>query len=103
GATDNPENISAIGHFITRHLDGAVDRWELCAFNNLCRDKYMRLDRNWPYAQTELVSARHMEALAKTARDAVADPEIVCWSGATRHDSHAAPGEQKNDISCCNT
>ncbi|MFP3981457.1 MAG: glycyl-radical enzyme activating protein [Desulfobacterales bacterium] len=103
GATDDPANISAIGDFITRHLTGAVDRWDLCAFNNLCRDKYMRLDRDWAYAHTELVTARHMEALAQTARQSVADPEIVCWSGATRRDSDAATGEQNNGISCCNT
>ena len=47
GATDMTENIQAIGAFIGGKLDGLVSRWELCAFNNLCRDKYLRLDMDW--------------------------------------------------------
>jgi len=44
GATDSSENILGIGDFIKENLEGAIVRWELCAFNNLCRDKYVRLE-----------------------------------------------------------
>jgi pyruvate formate lyase activating enzyme len=40
GATAREENIAAAGAFLA-DLPGKVSRWELCAFNNLCRDKYL--------------------------------------------------------------
>jgi pyruvate formate lyase activating enzyme len=83
-ATDAPENISAIGAFISRNLDGCVQRWELCAFNNLCRDKYLRLDKDWAFSDSELIPKARMEDLAAAARSSGVDPEIVHWSGATR-------------------
>jgi pyruvate formate lyase activating enzyme len=39
GATATPENVAGIGRFLAENLAGLVTRWELCAFNNLCRDK----------------------------------------------------------------
>ncbi len=89
GATDSSENILGIGDFIKENLEGAVARWELCAFNNLCRDKYVRLGMNWPYACEELPERSLMETLAQIARTRVS-PSIVCWSGSTKL-------EQKNN------
>jgi pyruvate formate lyase activating enzyme len=43
-ATLTEDNIRGIGKFIAANLNGLVKRWELCAFNNLCKDKYSRLD-----------------------------------------------------------
>ena len=84
GGTDAPENIAGIGRFIATNLEGVVSRWELCAFNNLCADKYRRLDLPWPYAGYPLPSVHQMEALADTARASGVDAEIVHWSGATK-------------------
>lgn len=83
GATDTPENIRGIGEFISTKLQGTVARWELCSFNNLCRDKYKRLAMDWPFADQELVDKALMEELAVVARSRVT-PSIVCWSGSTR-------------------
>jgi pyruvate formate lyase activating enzyme len=83
GATDTAENIRGIGDFISANLHGTVARWELCAFNNLCRDKYNRLAMDWPYANTELPEKTLMEELARIARSRVT-PSIVCWSGGTK-------------------
>jgi len=85
-ATDREENISGIGRFIATHLNSAVSRWELCAFNNLCADKYRRLDLPWPYADCELVTPSRMEQLAGVARRSGVDPSIVHCSGATRRE-----------------
>ncbi|MFZ1984235.1 MAG: glycyl-radical enzyme activating protein [Desulfatitalea sp.] len=85
-ATDREENISGIGRFIATRLNGAVGRWELCAFNNLCADKYRRLNLPWPYADCELVTPSRMERLADVARKSGVDPSIVQWSGATRRE-----------------
>lgn len=83
GATGTPENIQGLGEFISANLQGTVARWELCAFNNLCRDKYKRLARDWPYADTELPGKSLMEGLSLIAKSRVV-PSIVCWSGSTK-------------------
>jgi pyruvate formate lyase activating enzyme len=83
GATARAENIRAIGAFIAGHLDGVVDRWELCAFNNLCRDKYRRLGLEWDYARSPLLSREQMESFAAIAKASGVDPAIVSWSGST--------------------
>ncbi|MEJ2169702.1 MAG: glycyl-radical enzyme activating protein, partial [Desulfobacterales bacterium] len=83
-ATATEDNINGIGRFIAANLDGRVSRWELCAFNNLCRDKYLRLDLGWAYRECKLLSKMLMEKMATVARDSGVDPAIVHWSGATR-------------------
>lgn len=84
GATDTVENIKGIGAWIKAHLDHKVKRWELCAFNNLCRDKYQRLDLDWEYNDRGLLSKLHMEKMAAVARNSGVDPDIVRWSGSTK-------------------
>ncbi|MFA6009184.1 MAG: glycyl-radical enzyme activating protein [Desulfobacteraceae bacterium] len=84
GATDTMENIRAIGSFLASACHGQVARWELCAFNNLCRNKYDRLGRTWMYNDAPLLTAEAMEFLAETARQSGVDPDIVSWSGVTR-------------------
>ncbi len=83
GATATPENIAGIGQFIAAHLNGAVSRWELCAFNNLCRDKYRRLDQPWVFEEENLLSKSFLEELADTAKRSGVDPDIVFATGAT--------------------
>jgi len=94
GMTDTAENIRGLGEFIRNNLTGAVSRWELCAFNNLCRDKYKRLGFDWPLSDLALPEKAQMEALADVARSAVT-PAIVSWSGSTRlvKNKEQQPGE----------
>lgn len=47
GMTSRENNILGIGGFISKNLGDVVSRWELCAFNNLCKDKYLRLGQDW--------------------------------------------------------
>lgn len=89
GATDTDENIAGIGQLIESLLDGAVSRWELCAFNNLCRDKYARLGIEWRFRESGLLDKGMMEHLATVARHSVGKPGIVRWSGATRSEAAA--------------
>lgn len=84
GATDTEANIKGIGALVADNLGGVVQRWELLAFNNLCKDKYLRLDWQWSLASTELLSGHRMEELAETARESGVDPSIVHWSGSTK-------------------
>jgi pyruvate formate lyase activating enzyme len=84
GATAFHENIAGIGRWIAGNLKNMVSRWELCAFNNLCRDKYLRLDQEWTFHDAELLTDLFMEELAETARRSGVNPEMVVWSGSTR-------------------
>jgi len=83
-ATVTDENIRGIGKFIATNLCGLVKRWELCAFNNLCKDKYSRLDLTWAYKDCELFSRLQMGKMAAVARNSGVDPAIVLWSGSTK-------------------
>ncbi len=84
GATDSQDTIRGIGAFVAGLPAGSVARWELCAFNNLCRDKYSRLGKKWEFSEAAIMRAEEMEALAGAARDSGVDPSIVIWSGPTR-------------------
>jgi pyruvate formate lyase activating enzyme len=83
GATDGADNLEAIGRHLAAHLQGRVARWELCAFNNLCRDQYRRLGQSWPFADTPLMSVDDLHACRTIARASGLEAEIVA-SGATR-------------------
>lgn len=82
GATDSPQNIAGIGRFIAQHMEHAVERWELCAFNNLCRDKYGRLGLSWRYEKAGLMKRADMQALCEAARGSLREPGKAAWSGA---------------------
>lgn len=84
GATATEENLSAIGTFLQQNLPGLVTRWELCAFNNLCRDQYKRLNIAWDYAEQNLMSHQEVAYWGAVARNSGIPPEIVVTSGATR-------------------
>jgi pyruvate formate lyase activating enzyme len=84
GATAHRQNMLGLGAFIADHLGNRVERWELCAFNNLCRDKYRRLGWDWAYADTPLLTAAQVDELAGWARQSDVDPEIVIATGPTQ-------------------
>ena len=92
--TGSEENIRGIGQFIADNLDGFVSRWDLCAFNNLCRDKYLRLDLEWAFKDNKLLSKLFMEKMAAIARNSGINPDIVHWSGSTRLDENDLSTEQ---------
>ncbi len=97
GATDRDENIEGIGLFLASLPAGAVARWELCAFNNLCGDKYTRLGMIWEYAGRKLMTSSEMERLACIARNSGVRPAIVSWTGAVR-DGGSSPGMGAENI-----
>lgn len=83
-ATDLPDNLAAIGSFLAAELDGSVERWELCAFNNLCRDKYRRLGLQWQYEETQLYTQSALDQRYEWALASPFPPEKIIVSGATR-------------------
>ena len=68
---------------LAANLDGTVSRWELCAFNNLCRDQYTRLGLEWAYAHTPLMTADELAQCEHFAKMSGINPEIVLATGAT--------------------
>jgi len=93
-ATAVLENIGGIGQFIAKNLSDVVDRWELCAFNNLCRDKYLRLDQKWAFHDAELLTKKEMDVLTEEAKSSGVDPKIVFPTGSTR----LQPEEMKQEV-----
>jgi pyruvate formate lyase activating enzyme len=84
GATDSRENIQGIGRHLAETVGDTVERWELCAFNNLCRDKYSRLDMEWAFAETQLMTKDDLAEVEKKAKASGFDPARVFVTGATR-------------------
>ncbi|MBN2146376.1 MAG: hypothetical protein JW726_03265, partial [Anaerolineales bacterium] len=84
GATTGDANLLGIGSYLAEHVDGLLTRWELCAFNNLCREQYKRLGLEWAYAQTPLMSAEELAHCAQVAKSSGITPELVHATGATR-------------------
>lgn len=86
GCTATAENVRGIGEFLAGRLGDLVERWELCAFNNLAADKYRRLDRCWAFEGTPLLGADEVAALERVARGSGVRPETVVVSGRVRFD-----------------
>ena len=95
GATATAQNISGIGTWIARNLDSRVKRWELCSFNNLCRDKYTRLGLRWQFQDENLLDEDHINTLVSAARTSGIDPDIVHWTGTARLDGKPEAANRK--------
>lgn len=80
GATDSEDNIREIGTFIAEYLPN-TERWELCSFNNLCRDKYKRLGIDFKFAEAALMERKDMEKLRDAA---VQHFSKTIWTGAVK-------------------
>ncbi len=64
-ATATEENLTGIGRYLAQHVGKWLERWELCAFNNLCIDKYKRLGKTWEFESTPLLSGEELETPGK--------------------------------------
>lgn len=81
-STDSIENIESIAKFL---LDNNInfDRWELCAFNNLCKDKYNRLGIEWLYNDSMLITKEKHNNLLQHAKS-ILNGKSIYATGATR-------------------
>lgn len=80
GATDSIENIEAIARILQKKR--GIERWELCAFNNLCRDKYERLGIDWAFRDAPLKTKAEMDALVFAAQAICKDTIFIRATGA---------------------
>lgn len=61
------KNISQIGEFIRTELADVTERWELCAFNHVCKEKYIKMGQHWEYAESALLDYGTVQKLEETA------------------------------------
>jgi len=84
GATATQENLAGIGAYLADQLGDLIERWELTAFNNLCRDKYRRLGMTWAYEDTPLLEKSEIDQFESWAKTAGLPPDRVTATGAAR-------------------
>jgi len=83
-ATDTEKNIAGIGKFIAEN-NLHPDRWELCAFNNLCNDKYLRLGTRWYFEPYDLLDAQKLDHLTAMAKKyAGTNSTEILWTGSAK-------------------
>lgn len=101
-ATDTEENIAGIGKFIAEN-DLHPDRWELCAFNNLCNDKYLRLGIRWKFEKYDLLEQEKLNRLVKIAQGSGVDKNRVLWTGSakTKEKTVKIAGNQPQPVDYC--
>jgi pyruvate formate lyase activating enzyme len=83
GYTDDDENVSAIGAYLGGAAEEDVERWELCCFNNLCVDKYQKLQIPWALAGQGLLPAARADAIRESAHKSGFPSEKIVISGIT--------------------
>ncbi len=91
--TDSPSMIEGIARFLSDSAGDAVERWELCAFNNLCREKYRQLGGEWELAESPLMRAEDLDRLVDAAVRTGWPPDRIRWTGM------AASGAAARDVS----
>jgi pyruvate formate lyase activating enzyme len=84
GATATQANLMGISAWLAANTGNAAARWELCAFNNLCRDKYTRLDQEWCFGATDLMTQAELDQAGAWARSGGFDPARVFVTGAAK-------------------
>lgn len=84
GATATRENITAIAGWIEQFIPRAFERWELCAFNNLCRDKYNRLGMEWSFEDFPLMAQAELDDAYNWAVEGRMNPVVVKVTGVAR-------------------
>jgi pyruvate formate lyase activating enzyme len=83
-ATAEPAVLEAIGRLVRDELHGAVERWELCAFNPSCSSKYRRLGMAWEYSAFGLQADAETAQLLAVARAACGQSDVVHLKGIRR-------------------
>ncbi len=85
--TTTKSNLQAISRYLHDGIAGLVDRWELCAFNNLCRDKYRRLDMPWQFESTPLMTQNALNTCLAHAQSGPFDMTKIFVTGAAKTES----------------
>lgn len=94
GVTDRAENIADLARWLGSYGNQQIERWELCAFNNLCENKYLMLDREWPYRGVKPQNRAALDSLVEIARAHLSGREmLVQWTGSAALEKDEEGGE----------
>jgi pyruvate-formate lyase-activating enzyme len=71
GATDNYKNLNEIAQRIRIEYTDLFSEWELNLFNDICEDKYQRMNRKWHFksARFDSVDYGKLEKFKNNNRD----------------------------------
>ncbi|TFF98523.1 MAG: glycyl-radical enzyme activating protein [Promethearchaeota archaeon] len=94
--TATVENIRGIGNFIVSELENIPNRWDLLAFNNLCKDKYERLDLDWTLKEVPLMEIKEIERLFEAGK--ATGVKNIQWSGLTKGENKPKPRESSKEL-----
>jgi len=83
--TAREDNIIMIAKFIKDLLSfDVVERWELCLFNNLCKDKYKRLGIKWELEDTDLINEKEADSFLNLAESIIKKEDFVFVTGSKK-------------------
>ncbi|MEA4812760.1 MAG: glycyl-radical enzyme activating protein [Anaerolineaceae bacterium] len=83
-ATATEANLNGIARWLEENAADVVERWEICAFNNLCADKYSRLGMEWRYKSQPLFNQEALEHFQDLARAHYLNPDRVSVTGSAK-------------------
>lgn len=87
GYTDDTDTLAGIAEIIlklsVKHGQDWFERWELCAFNNLCADKYARLGKFWSLEEVPLMRQVAMDKLVAGVVSLGVPAHKISWTGMT--------------------
>ncbi|MDR3378767.1 MAG: glycyl-radical enzyme activating protein [Verrucomicrobiae bacterium] len=84
GAAAAAAVLNDLGNLLRNEFAGAIERWELCAFNPSCRAKYHRLGLIWPYENEGLLDEASAARYLAVAQKACGDEALVHLQGIRR-------------------
>jgi len=93
-ATATENNILGITKFLSENRI-EYDRWELCSFNNLCNDKYVRLNIDWEFKNYHLFDSKTMDRLLAVAKENSSDSKNIIWTGSVKTEVEDFTSETK--------
>ena len=70
-----------------------MERWELCAFNNLCREQYRRLGLVWQFDGQPLMTRAELVQAGEWARGSGFDPASIFVTGAAKAEEYKMDDE----------
>ena len=96
GVTDGAENIAGLARWLATFGTEQIERWELCAFNNLCENKYLMLDCDWPYQGVKPQTGVELDRLVEVAfANLSGNGMLVQWTGSAALEKNQEGGEAR--------
>ena len=80
-ATVVEDNIKSLANYLKPFLGKEIEGWELCAFNNICVNKYEKLGIEWLYKNTDICTQEMVDGVYKIMDEVGLNKEQIVVSG----------------------